>query len=55
MNTDSVRYEGYVIEHNLYGQGEYTVFADGEDVWFDTVEGAEAFIDEITDRYKNQI
>lgn len=41
-------YKGHVIEHNLYGKGEYSVQYCGDDCWFRTEESARAFIDEIT-------
>ena len=44
---ESLMCNGHWIEYNFYGQGEYTVFYDGEDVWFDTVEEAKAFIYQI--------
>ena len=43
----STMYKGHWIEFNFYGKEEYTVYHDGDDVWFDTEEDAKAFIDEI--------
>ena len=40
-------YQNYKIEHNFYGQQEYTVQYCGDDVWFKTLEEAKSFIDEI--------
>lgn len=47
MGMQSHMYNGHWIEENYYGKGEYTVFVDGEDVWFDTLEEAKAFIDRL--------
>lgn len=44
---ESLQYNNYWIEYNIYGQGEYTVFYNGEDVWFDTVSEARKFIDSL--------
>lgn len=42
-----VEYKGYYIVLNFYGKGEYTVqYGDG-DMWFDTVDEAKAFIDDV--------
>lgn len=35
------------IEYNLYGQNEYTVQYCGDDVWFESREEAEAFVQEV--------
>ena len=43
----STTYKGHWIEFDYYGKGEYTVFHDGDDVWFATEEGAKKFIDQI--------
>ena len=43
----STMYCGHWIEHNFYGKGEYTVYHNGDDVWFDTEEEAKAFIDKL--------
>ena len=40
-------YRGFAIEFNFYGSNEYTVQYDGDDVWFDTLDAAKAFIDEV--------
>lgn len=40
-------YRDFFIEHNFYGRGEYTVDYCGDDVMFNTIEDAKAFIDEI--------
>ena len=40
-------YRGFYIEFNFYGSGEYTVQYAGDDVWFDTLDAAKAFIDEV--------
>ena len=44
---ESIICDGYWIEYNIYGQGEYTVQYNGDDVWFDTLEEAKAFIYQI--------
>lgn len=35
------------IEYNIYGKGEYTVFHNGDDVWFNTEKEAQEFISQI--------
>ena len=40
-------YKGYYIEYNIYGQGEYTVQYDGDDVFFKTEQEAKDFIDKL--------
>ena len=45
-------YKGYCIEHDFYGEGEYSVQYCGDDVIFDTQYEAERFIDEITEEMK---
>lgn len=42
-------YRGYMIEHDLYKNGEYTVQYCGDDVWFATEEEAKLFIDGIAE------
>lgn len=39
-------YKGYEISHDFYGMNEYSVFCDGEDIIFKTIEDARAFIDD---------
>lgn len=41
-------YKGYGIDYNFYGEHEYSVQYDGDDVMFETIEDARAFIDEVT-------
>lgn len=41
-------YKGYSISHNFYGNGEYSVQFEGDDILFDTEEDAKAFIDRET-------
>lgn len=48
ITEDFEEYKGYNIEHNFYGQNEYTVQYQGDDVWFDNKEEAMKFIDGIT-------
>ena len=43
MNEKIVECNGFYIEYNVYGRGEYTVFYCGDDLWFDTFEEAEKF------------
>ena len=40
-------YKGYYIEHNIYGDDEYTVQYCGDDVVFDNEAEARNFIDEL--------
>ncbi len=47
MQMQELYYKGYYIEINLYGTGEYTVYYNGDDVWFDSIAEAKDFIDEI--------
>lgn len=42
-------YNGYYIEYNLYGENEYTVQFCGDDVVFNTLKEAQAFIDSINE------
>lgn len=47
MNT--IEYGGRYIEFDFYGSGEYTVQYCGDDLWFDNLEEAKAFVDEINE------
>ena len=40
-------YKGYYIEYNIYGQKEYTVQYNGDDVFFQTEQEAKDFIDKL--------
>lgn len=40
-------YKGYGIDHNIYGQGEYSVQYCGDDCLFKTIAEAKQYIDEI--------
>lgn len=40
-------YKGFYIEHDLYGQSEYTVQYCGDDIWFESEAEAKRFIDEV--------
>lgn len=40
-------YKGYGIDENIYGTGEYTVQFEGDDYFFDSIDEAEAFIDDM--------
>ena len=44
---ESTQYKGYWIEFNVYGDGEYTVFYDGDDLCFETLSEARKFIDSL--------
>ena len=46
---ESIEYKGYYIEKNFYGTGEITVQYCGDDVIFETVDEAIAFIDEVAE------
>ena len=39
-------YKGYGIDFNVYGLGEYSVQFCGDDIMFDTLQEAKAFIDD---------
>lgn len=45
MSTKTITYKNYSIEYNFYGKGEYTVFYEGDDLYFRTLKEAKAFID----------
>lgn len=47
-NNNITEYKGFEIEYDFYGEGEYSVQYDGDDLMFDSVEEAEHFIDEVT-------
>ncbi len=49
MDENSGMYRDYAIDFNVYGESEYTVQYDGEDVWFNSYDDAAAFIDSILD------
>lgn len=40
-------YRGYFITYNAYGQEEYTVDVDGDDIWCDTFSEAKEVIDDL--------
>ena len=44
---ETVEYKGYTVEYNFYGNGEYSVQYDGDDVIFNTAEEAKDFIDSV--------
>lgn len=44
-----MRYNGYDIDFNIYGQNEYSVQYCGDDVMFKTVDEAKAFIDKVNE------
>lgn len=46
-------YKGFGIDYDIYGMNEYSVQFDGDDVMFDDVESARAFIDEVTGEQAN--
>ena len=41
-------YQGYGIDDNIYGQGEYTVQYAGDDLFCSTIEEAREVIDDLT-------
>lgn len=41
-------YKGYTIEKSIFRGANYTVFYNGDEILFNTIEEAKAFIDEIT-------
>ena len=45
---DILEYKGYYIEPDFYGHGEFTVQYLGDDLMFDSVDEAKAFIDEVS-------
>lgn len=44
-----MRYNGYDIDFNIYGQNEYSVQYCGDDVMFQTIDEAKAFIDKVNE------
>lgn len=42
-----MEYKDYTIEFNIYGKNEYTVYFDGDDIWFDSEAEAKEFIDSV--------
>lgn len=46
-DSKTVTYKGYAIEFDFYGQKEYTVQYQGDDVWFKSEGEAKKFIDDI--------
>ena len=55
LNEEYEEYKGYYIEHDFYGQDEYTVQYCGDDVIFKTKEEAKAFIDELDESLKESM
>ena len=47
--VSAIEYKGYYIEHDFYGNDEWSVQYCGDDLIFDTKSEAEAFIDSITE------
>ena len=47
MACNVIEYKGYYIEYNFYGEDEYSVRIDGDDVVFPTEAEAKQFIDDI--------
>ena len=43
----TISYKRTDIIYNFYGRKEYTVFFEGDDVWFNTLDAAKAFIDKM--------
>lgn len=42
-----IEYKGYYIEYDFYNASEWTVQYCGDDLIFNTIEEAKAFIDEV--------
>lgn len=40
-------YRGYFIAYNVYGEGEYTVDVEGNDIWCNTFTEAQEFVDDL--------
>ncbi len=47
MDEKSYEYKNFYVDYNIYGQGEYSVQYDGDDLIFKTPEEANAFIDSV--------
>ena len=45
MNHKITFYKGKAIVKNFYGMNEYTVFFEGDDLWFKSLKEAKSFID----------
>lgn len=43
--VSNISYKGYDIDFDVYGQEEYTVFFEGDDLYFNTLSEAKSFID----------
>lgn len=48
MTRSKEIYRGYTIEVNSYGKGEYTIFHQGDELWFTDLTEAKEFIDSLT-------
>ena len=42
-----INYKGYIIEFNFYGLNEYTIQYCGDDIFFNTLQAAKNFIDNL--------
>lgn len=49
-----IKYKDMLIEYDFYNHGEYTVQYQGDDIWFDTLDAAKKFIDEIQGGIKTE-
>lgn len=47
MKNEVIEYRGWSIDFNVYGENEYTVQYEGDDVWFKTLDEAKLFVDGI--------
>lgn len=47
IKTSQEDYKRYTIAYNFHAKNEYTVYYQGDDLVFDTIEEAKKFIDEI--------
>ena len=45
--VSNISYKGYDIYFNVYGQNEYTVWFEGDDIYFRSLNEAMDFIDSV--------
>lgn len=45
--TETIEYRGYFIEYNAYGECEFTVDVEGDDIWCNTLTEAQEFVDDL--------
>lgn len=48
-------YNGYYIDFNVYGKGEYSVQFEGDDMIFTSLAGAKRFIDDVSVAYGEEV